>query len=883
MKTRAAANVILMAALGVLVSTAALNADPLIPGKTRFGDDAPVAPAEKTQAQAKAAPAGDRVSVLVHMQAGADRGPVRGFAAAQGGFVQYEYDILPNVMNLRGIPQGALNALRAMPGVVKVEDDLVVHAHMNDSTPLIRALQSQISGAGLSADGSGIRVCIIDTGIDSDHIMYATRIDTAAGRDFVNNDNDPEDDAGHGSHVAGTALGGELSVNFGCVGSEPFQGIAPQATLIGIKVLDANGSGSFSDVIAGINYGADQTASGGRCDIINMSLGGGAFSGTCDGDSAAAAANNAVDAGVVVVASSGNDANTNAMGTPACGSKVIAVGATYDDDYPNCEFPNQTSFTFCVAAFVVCTQTCTDNSPSVDQITCMSNRSTELDVTAPGCITFSADKDRSSGGIVGFCGTSMAAPHVAGLAALLLSADSTLTPAEVRQHIRDGAVDLGAAGFDTVYGHGRIDAINSLSLLGPGCTGDPDCDDGLFCNGSETCVGGSCQAGTAVDCSDGIGCTDDSCNEVTHSCDSTANNANCDDGLFCNGSETCDSALDCQAGIAVNCDDGVGCTDDSCNEGTDSCDNVANDASCDNGVFCDGAETCDAVFDCQGGSPPSCDDGVGCTDDSCNGATDSCDNVPNDANCPDDGQFCNGTESCDSGADCVSSGDPCTGGDVCNEATDTCDPSTCNNNGTCDAGEDCNNCSADCISGTSSGASCGNGVCEAGDGEDCVSCPDDCNGKQNGKPSGRFCCGDGDGENPVPCSDSACTGGGNTCTDVPTGGGASYCCGDTICEGDEDSFNCAVDCGDPPVCGDATCDPGEDPCNCAADCGAPPATETNCSDGIDEDCDGGADCDDPTGECDSDPACTCGGNKAPCTVNGDCCSGTCKSGTCRGN
>ena len=97
-------------------------------------------------------------------------------------------------------------------------------------------------------------------------------------------------------------------------------------------MLDANGSGSFSDVIAGINYGADQTASGGRCDIINMSLGGGTFTGTCDSDSAAAAANNAVDAGVVVVASSGNDANTNAMGTPACGSKVIAVGATYDDD-----------------------------------------------------------------------------------------------------------------------------------------------------------------------------------------------------------------------------------------------------------------------------------------------------------------------------------------------------------------------------------------------------------------------------------------------------------------------------------------------------------------------------------------------------------------------
>ena len=102
------------------------------------------------------------------------------------------------------------------------------------------------------------------------------RIDSSAGRDFVNNDNNPEDDDGHGSHVAGTAVGADtLSVDFGCVGSEPFQGVAPQATLIGIKVLDANGSGSFSDVIAGLNYGADQSGSGGRCDVMNLSLGGG--------------------------------------------------------------------------------------------------------------------------------------------------------------------------------------------------------------------------------------------------------------------------------------------------------------------------------------------------------------------------------------------------------------------------------------------------------------------------------------------------------------------------------------------------------------------------------------------------------------------------------
>lgn len=98
-----------------------------------------------------------------------------------------------------------------------------------------------------------------------------------------------------------------------------------------------------------------------------------------------------------------------------------------------------------------------------------------------------------------------------------------------------------------------------------------------------------------------------------------------------------------------------------------------------------------------------------------------------------------------------------------------------------------------------SGASCGNGVCEPGDGEDCVSCPQDCAGKQNGKPSGRFCCDDGDGQNPLACSDPLC---GGSCTDVPS---APTCCGDLTCEGVEDGFSCEIDCGPPPVCGDGIC------------------------------------------------------------------------------
>ncbi|MGB2985871.1 MAG: hypothetical protein WBE26_08305, partial [Phycisphaerae bacterium] len=219
-----------------------------------------------------------------------------------------------------------------------------------------------------------------------------------------------------------------------------------------------------------------------------------------------------------------------------------------------------------------------------------------------------------------------------------------------------------------------VDDISVTATSGPECTVPGDCDDGLYCNGVEDCVAGNCVPGTAVDCSDGVGCTDDSCNEGTDSCDNVANDANCDNGQWCDGAEWCDDVSDCQAGTAPDCTDAVACTVDSCNEGTDSCDNTPDDGYCDDGVYCNGAETCDAGAGCLAGTDVDCDDGVGCTDDSCNEGTDSCDNIANDAYCPDNGLFCDGDEFCDAVADCSSTGDPCDPGDVCNEGTDTCDP-----------------------------------------------------------------------------------------------------------------------------------------------------------------------------------------------------------------
>jgi hypothetical protein len=188
---------------------------------------------------------------------------------------------------------------------------------------------------------------------------------------------------------------------------------------------------------------------------------------------------------------------------------------------------------------------------------------------------------------------------------------------------------------------------------------DPDC---------AACGNGIVDPGE--DCDDGNTLDGDCCSAT---CQFEAADSPCPDGMYCNGDETCDGAGACQAGTPVDCSDGVGCTVDSCDEATDSCDNTPDDAFCDNGVSCDGMEVCDSVNDCQPGTAVDCDDGVGCTDDSCDEDNDVCVNDPNDLNCTDDGLFCTGDEFCDAVMDCSAADDPCDAGTVCNEETDTCD------------------------------------------------------------------------------------------------------------------------------------------------------------------------------------------------------------------
>lgn len=202
------------------------------------------------------------------------------------------------------------------------------------------------------------------------------------------------------------------------------------------------------------------------------------------------------------------------------------------------------------------------------------------------------------------------------------------------------------------------------------------CDDGLFCNGADTCAGGTCSVHAGDPCLEGGECADtcdealDTCNlpvatactddenlctddvcDGVGSCTHPNNSAPCDDGLFCNGADVC-SGGSCTSGVVDACDDDVSCTVDICNEDQDTCSNAADDSLCDDALFCNGTETCDATLDCQAGTDP-CFDGNACTVDSCDEGGDSClnDPLPELATC-DDGSACTLDDICVGGA-CV--------------------------------------------------------------------------------------------------------------------------------------------------------------------------------------------------------------------------------------
>ena len=421
----------------------------------------------------------------------------------------------------------------------------------------------------ISKGSSSVIVAVVDTGVAYENYgKYCQAPDLAntcfvPGYDFVNNDNHPNDDNRHGTHVAGT-VAQSTNNNLGVAG------VAFNTCLMPVKVLNSRGSGTYDQVANGIYFavnGPDGSPNtGDEAKVINLSLGGSSDSTTLK-DAVAYAYNN----GVTVVAAAGND-NSSTLSYPAAyDDYVIAVGAT---QYDETKAPYSSY------------------GPSLDLVAPGGNTSLDQnkDGYADGVLqqTFQSSTFVCNFAYYFFQGTSMATPHVSGVAALLLAKGNATTPDQIRTALQKTAEFK--VGRDDVYGgHGLVDAYAALQWTAT-CLSDANCNDGLYCNGVETCVDGVCQAGIPVNCSDGIACTVDSCDEAVDACVNNPNNALCNDGVYCNGAETCNTTLGCQAGIPVNCDDGNECTIDSCNESLKACENtkVVDNTACTNGVCCSG-------------------------------------------------------------------------------------------------------------------------------------------------------------------------------------------------------------------------------------------------------------------------------------------------------
>ncbi len=289
-------------------------------------------------------------------------------------------------------------------------------------------------------------VAIIDTGIAyEDYVDQVSAFRTEEyflapelaqtnfrpGYDFTNNDSHPNDDHGHGTHIAGIIA---QSTNNG----QGTAGIAFNTSLMPVKVLDDEGAGTSFDVADGITWATDNGA-----DVINLSLGSSSPSFTIQ-----RACEYAHNNGVTVVCSTGND-GTGAVSYPAFYDQCcIAVGATRYDE----------------------TRTFYSNyGPEIDVVAPGGDSSVDqnFDGVGDGILqqTF-INGDRGNFQYYLFNGTSMAAPHVSGVAALLLASGRAQTPAEVREALQATAKDLGTPGWDPEYGWGLIDAAAALRYSG---------------------------------------------------------------------------------------------------------------------------------------------------------------------------------------------------------------------------------------------------------------------------------------------------------------------------------------------------------------------------------------------------------------------------------
>jgi subtilisin len=329
------------------------------------------------------------------------------------------------------LTEGEITALRQNDNVAMVEDDAPCYAfpdsfaHLaveNQPSPLAETIPTGVQQVNAPqawgySQGKGIRVAVVDTGIDFTHPDLQPNY--VGGTSFVPGAATPMDDHGHGTHCAGTIAAAIEGSNV--------VGVAPQASLYAVKVLDQNGSGQFSWIIAGLDWCIQNAIH-----VVSMSLGGASAPTALE-----TMCNTAWSKGLLLVAAAGH-ANLQTPVPPA----VSNVG------YPG-KYRNVIAVSAIDAANVIAPFSC---------------RGPEVDLCAPGVTVLS---DKRGGGTTVMSGTSMASPHVAGVAALAWGSHRFSTNEEIWNLLAFTVDNLGVPGWDLLYGYGRVNALAAAAAMVP--------------------------------------------------------------------------------------------------------------------------------------------------------------------------------------------------------------------------------------------------------------------------------------------------------------------------------------------------------------------------------------------------------------------------------
>jgi hypothetical protein len=330
---------------------------------------------------------------------------VSGTALTDAEFIR-ENSILSNSIVVNA-DESIIQKLSGLEEVDEIYEDKRVKFFLDESVPLINAdkVRAYTDSNGLSITGKGIRVAVIDTGVDYTHDAlgkgFGTGFKVVSGYDYVNYDGDPRDDNGHGTHVAGIIAANGSTVS----------GVAPEASIIALKVLDRYGSGYSSDVVSALEDSINMGAH-----VANISLG------TMDDKALTEAALKAITQGMLVCAAAGNEGPTPyTINSPGDGEAVLCVAATNKSNdmwYASSVGPTSAGLL-------------------------------KPDIAAPGESIYSTYRYN---GYRYMSGTSMATPHVTGAVALMLQFDPTLTPGQIKQRFTDNAVNLGFSHYRQGYG-----------------------------------------------------------------------------------------------------------------------------------------------------------------------------------------------------------------------------------------------------------------------------------------------------------------------------------------------------------------------------------------------------------------------------------------------